>query len=310
MIPLGFLILPVLLIGLIPTIQSETFEEQVNSNYSSTLWSVGNNLQEGDLYIYKICDNSLPRTVIDSHCYTIELQFLQILESWRGPVWIVQGILNYDDANNQPITKHMIFQINPKTLEVYPDRLNFELANSLEHTIFSLSAYSEKSLTVGTLWDDIDSYFTNSIPLEIKRQQNIITPFGDLEVFVLGYDVIEESNFFIDDFFAFPIRGDVYSPHLIFPEPQQLFYYELISYSNNYYADFYGDNSYDNIINGTFYPTNELGVVSQEDNDFVIDEESLFDKSHLDELYLDDVSSFETTTSEESLDSEESHTEE
>lgn len=273
-----FLILPILLIGLIPLVLAENFEDQVNSNYQRTLWDVGANLKDGDSYIYKICDNSLPRTVIDSHCYEIELHFSEILQSWRGPVWIVQGVLNYEDANNHPITEYMIFQINPETFEVYSDRLNFELANSLENTIFSLSKYSNKSLTVGNVWDDIDSYFTNSIPLEIKRQQIVITPFGDVEVFVLGYDVIKESNYMIDGSLAFPIKGNVYSPHLIFPEPRQLFYYELISYSNRYYDSYYDE-------------VNEL--VNSDD---LIVEEPFFDES-----YFDGVISFETTeTSEES----------
>lgn len=282
---LGFLILSILLIGLIPFGQSENFEDQVNFNYQSTLWGVGANLKDGDSYIYKICDNSLPRTVIDSHCYTIELYFSEILQSWNGPVWIVQGILNYEDTNNHSVTEYMIFQINPETFEVYSDKLNFELANSLENTIFSLSKYSDKSLTVGNVWDKIDSYFTNLIPLEIKRQQIVITPFGDVEVFVLGYDVIEESNYMIDSSLAFPIRGNVYSPHLIFPEPQELFYYDLISYSDIYHDDFY-DSSYNEL--------NEL--VNSND---LIAEEPFFDES-----YLDGFISFETIeTSEESSES-------
>jgi len=281
---LGFLILPILLIGLIPLVLAENFVDQVNSNYQSTLWSVGANLKDGDSYIYKICDNYLPRTVIDSHCYTIELHFGEILQSWSGPVWIVQGILNYDDINNHPITEYMIFQINPETFEVYPDRLNFELANSLENTIFSLSKYSNKSLIVGNVWDDIDSYFTNSIPLEIKRQQIVITPFGDVETFVLGYNAVEESNYMIDGSLAFPIRGNVYSPHLIFPEPQQLFYYDLISYSNSYYDDSY-DDSYDS-SHDSFH--DEL-------TEFVNSDDFISKESFFDESYLDGIISFETT---------------
>lgn len=270
----------------VPIGLADNFEDQVNSNYQSTLWSVGANLKDVDSYIYKICDNSLPRTVIDSHCYTIELYFSEILQSWRGPVWIVQGILNFEDADNHTITEYMIFQINPETFEVYPDRMNFELANSLENTIFSLSKYSNKSLIVGNVWDDIDSYFTNSVPLEIKRQQNTITPFGNVETFVLGYTVVEESNFFIDGSLAFPIGGNVYSPHLIFPEPQQLFYYDLVSYSDSYYDSFY-DSYYDE-FDESF------------NSDDLIAEKPLFDES-----FLDGFISFETTeTSQESSESE------
>jgi hypothetical protein len=277
---LGFLVLLILPIGFIPVGLSETFEDKVNSKYNQTLWGIGANLKEGDSYVYKICDNSLPRTVIDSHCYYVELYFIQILESWSGPVWIVQGVLNYDDANNHSITKYMIFQINPETFEVYSDRLNFELANSLENTIFSLSSYQNKSLIVGTLWDKIDSYFTNSVPLEIKRQQSIITPFGDVTTFVLGYDVIEESSFFIDDSLAFPIRGDIYSPHLIFPEPRQLFYYELISFHDS-------------------YPDGFNEVYPDEINE--LDSSNIFEIEKPLELA---INSFETITSEEPLKSE------
>ncbi len=112
------------------------------------------------------------------------------------------------------------------------DRLNVDLGESLENTIFSLSQYGKSSLSTGTVWGIIPSYFTNDVPLEVKRQEPIDTPIGFIDTFVLGYDVIVQSNYYISDEYSFPVRALILSPQIIFPEPIELFYYELVSFSN------------------------------------------------------------------------------
>lgn len=204
----------------------DSFYSQINEKHQKSLWKLGESLNEGDSFTYRICDGTVPETFISSHCYTIDLTFVSLLESWNGSSWIVQGILNTDTEE-----RFLILQIDPVTFKVTTDKLNIDLANSLEKTIFSLSEHEKKSLKVGTVWDSLDSYFTNYTSLEIKKNESTRLSFGVVEISVLGYDVIKESHYFINDEFPFPVFAMLYSPNIIFPEPLELYNYELMQYS-------------------------------------------------------------------------------
>ncbi|MCJ8306557.1 MAG: hypothetical protein HRU07_05850 [Nitrosopumilus sp.] len=204
-----------------------SFAEQVNQNYQSELWGLGDSLLNDSSYTYKICnDPQMFQEIYPYHCYTITLNFETLMESYNGDVWMVQGFFETPDKKSS-----MILQIDPVTFEVTSDGLHKNLGRSLENTIFSLSHYGKKSLSTGTQWDELDSYFTNKVSLEIKRQESIDTSFGTVDTMVLGYDVIVQSNQYINSDFPFPVKSDMFSPQIIFPEPKELFYYELLDYS-------------------------------------------------------------------------------
>ena len=80
--------------------------------------------------------------------------------------------------------------------------------------------------------DSLDSYFTNDASLEIKKNETVQLSFGIIEPSVLGYDVIVPSNHFINDKFSFPLLATLYSPNIIFPEPLELYNFELLEYSS------------------------------------------------------------------------------
>jgi len=199
--------------------------DKVNQKYESSLWKLGENIQEGDTYEYKICSDSnydriISQIIHPNHCYTISLEFVTILESYKGMVWVVQGNFTIPSTilgTTPEISNQMILLINPDTFQVSTDKLNVNLGSSLENTIFSLSIHGKKSLSTGTIWGMIPSYFTNDIPLEIKRHQIIDTPIGEIDSIVLGYDIIEESNYYISKNIPFPVRAEILSPHIIFP---------------------------------------------------------------------------------------------
>lgn len=74
-----------------------SYLEQVKQNYdnyNNSLWSLGNNIQEGDYYSYKICNDSnyndtMYQVIYPYHCYIINLEFVTILTSYTGDVWVV-----------------------------------------------------------------------------------------------------------------------------------------------------------------------------------------------------------------------------
>jgi len=194
------------------------------------MWKLGDNIQKGDMYEYKICsDRIISQVIYPYHCYNIELEFVTILESYKGKVWVVQG-----NFTTLEINRSMILFINPDTFEVDTDLLNVDLGNSLENTIFSLSKYGEKSLSIGTVWGMVPSYFTNDIPLEIKKHELIDTSLGEINSKVLGYDVIVSSNYYVNEQYPFPVKASIFSPNIIFPESIEEYWYELEEYSNKY----------------------------------------------------------------------------
>jgi len=220
-----------------------SYLEQVKQNYDNyndSLWSLGNGIQDGDYYSYKICNDTIMYQVIyPYHCYIINLEFVKLLESYNGDTWITQSHITIGDTIGGTIlnsnnTSPLILLIDPYTFEVTTDPFNKKIGKSLENTIFSLSIYGVQSLSIGTVWDEIDSYYTNKIPLEIKNKQSIEMNNDTLETSVLSYDIIIPSNIYLHNSFPFPLKAKLYSPNIIYPEPQELYYFELIDYSRVY----------------------------------------------------------------------------
>ena len=244
-----------IIVSSVSVVYGESYLEQVKSNYDNRdTWSLGNNLQEGDYYSYKICnDDTMYQVIYPYHCYEISLEFVKILESYKGDTWIVQSYLTIGDTIGDTIgnnnTSPLVLLVDPISFDVTTDSFNRAIGESLENTIFSLSQYGVQSLSIGTVWDNMDSYFTNKIPLEIKNKQtiqvphiNIITSINgtvntsivtNLETSVLSYDIVIPSNTYLHESFPFPLKAVTYSPHIIYPEPQELYYFELIDHKSN-----------------------------------------------------------------------------
>ena len=217
-------------------LDSDHIIQHHNELNDELMWKLGDNIQKGDVYEYKICsDRIIFQVIYPYHCYNMELEFVTILESYKGKVWVVQGNFTTPDISNQ-----MILLINPDTFQVDTDLLNVDLGNSLENTIFSLSVYGDKSVSIGKQWDTIPSYFTNDVPLEIKRHELIDTKIGIIDTMVLGYDVIQQFNYYISDL-SFPVKASIFSPNIIFPHPIEEYWYELEYYSNKLDYTSYND---------------------------------------------------------------------
>lgn len=230
----------IMIILLIPNVSAySNHYDEVMDNQNNVSWSVGDNLNEGDYFHYTICNDELMSQIIwPYHCYDVKLTFISILESYKGNTWLVQGYLIVNE-NVSP----MILFVNPYTFEVSTDPLNVNLGESLENTIFSLSKYGEKSLSIGTVWDSIDSYFTNKINLEIKSKTILSIQNNTIPVSVLSYDIIKPSVTHISTDYPFPLFSEIYSPQIIFPEPKELLYYKLVEYYNKSNFDGLGNNN-------------------------------------------------------------------
>lgn len=235
-----------------------SYYDDVINNQKITNWSVGDNIQEGDYFVYKICnEDTIHQIIYPYHCYEISLEFVKLLESHTGDTWVVQSYftvgntIDYtiggtigDTIVNSNSTSPLILLIDPYTFHITTDPFNKKIGESIQNTIFSLSQYKEKSLSIGTVWDEIDSYYTNKIPLEIKNKQTIQIPnsnypsnypsnYNTLEVSVLSYDIVIPSNTYLHNDFPFPLKSKMYSPNVIYPEPQELYYFELLVFGKS-----------------------------------------------------------------------------
>lgn len=236
-----FFVLSGVLVFSISTVYGLSFTEQAKLYHDNSSWELGEKLKEGDFFHYRICDSMVsPGVEIGFFCYDLELEFIQILESWKGPTWIVQGNVTTGDDSHYN-SKYMILYIDPETFEVNSNPLYYHTSDSIQNTIFYTSQYGKNQLSVGEVWGMIPSYFTNDSPVEITRVSNVKVEYSDSKVdtFVLGYNVIEESQIFINPDLPFPVKALVYDPNLIFPKVREMYYFELVEYYNvNYNVNY------------------------------------------------------------------------
>ncbi len=76
----------------------------------SATWHLGKGLTPGDQFTYKICDMILIIPESPDHCYQISLEFVDILKSPHGDVWIIQAVMDHQDKKT-----YSIFQISATT---------------------------------------------------------------------------------------------------------------------------------------------------------------------------------------------------
>lgn len=200
-------------------------------------WRIGDNLNSGDSYTYQICDDkTFTHSNFNEKCYFIQLDFYDLLNGPIGKTWIVQSLVYTDN-----ITISGIFQINPNTFEITAsNQSNAKFAQSIQNTLFEISNFANpatpKLLQVGQIWGNIPSYLNDS-DIIVIHEDTIQINEELIDIFSVGYTVKNTSVYFISKQLPFPVWAKVYSPTIIFPEPDLLFSVELIQYKQNDTAD-------------------------------------------------------------------------
>lgn len=224
------IIFAVLLFSLIPNSFASSIEDIIEQQKQKE-WYVGKDIQSGDSFTYRICDDkTFTKSIFAEKCYTIQLDFYGLFDVPDGKTWVVQSLITTGDT-----TRSGIFQISPETLDISTDIFNIEFANSIENTLFNLKKFANpvfpKILDVGKSWGTIPSYLTMDAEILVLNEDFIKIGPEIFDVFTVGYNVKEQSTYAISKEFPFPLRGNVYSPTVIYPEPDFLFSFELIRYS-------------------------------------------------------------------------------
>lgn len=272
-------------------------------------WYLGKGLVPGDLFTYKVCDMILIIPESPEHCYQISMEFIDILKSPHGDVWIIQVTMDHQDKKT-----YSIFQISATTFDITTDGTSIPYADSVSRTIFWIGKFAneldQKPLAVGKSWGEVATYTAPATELVVRNTQ--VIEFNNEEpfhTFALGYNLIEQSIVNINEDFPFPIKSVIYKPTISHQNIPLQFTIELIEYTNtsNFLDDFSqqtfsNQNEFaeslndfeENLLNENFENTNtdhiinnsELNMTSnlEEDNSNSIDSNYL-DAINLEELF-------------------------
>jgi len=257
-------------------------------------WYLGKGLGPGEVFTYKVCDMILILPESPDHCYQISLQFIDILKSPHGDVWIVQAVVDHQDRKT-----YAIFQVSATTFDITTDGTSIPYADSVSRTIFLIGKFAnefdQKPLTIGKSWGKIATYTAPETELIIRNSE--VVGFGNnkqqLQTFTLGYNLIEQSILSINDDFPFPIKAVIYKPTTSHQNIPLQFTIELVDYNRN---EFLYDSSLQTI------PTENEFSESLNDfddvllNETVVDENVNIDHS-TDSNELNDTTSFDESNS-------------
>ena len=222
-------------------------------------WYLGKGLVPGDQFTYKICDMILIIPESPDHCYQISLEFIGILKSPHGDVWVVQATMDHQDKKT-----YSIFQISATTFDITTDGTSIQYANSVSRTLFWIGKFAneldQKPLAIGKSWGKVATYTAPATELVVRNTQVIGFDNNEQQfhTFVIGYNLIEQSTVNINEDFPFPIKAVIYKPTASHQNIPLQFTIELIDYTNT--SDFLEDFSQE-----TFSNQNEF---SESLNDF------------------------------------------
>lgn len=204
-------------------------------------WYLGKGLIPADQFTYKICDTILTIPESPDHCYQISLEFVDILKGPNGDVWVVQAVMDHQDKKT-----FSIFQISANTFDITTDGASIPYADSVSRTLFWIGKFAnefdQRPLAVGKSWGRVATYTAPETELVVRNKEVITYDDSNqqLQTFLLGYNLIEQSTININDDFPFPIKAEIYKPTISHQNIPLQFTIELVDYTRN---DFLGGSS-------------------------------------------------------------------
>jgi hypothetical protein len=271
---------------------------------NSHTWYLGKGLGPGSLFAYKVCDMTLTIPESPDPCYHISLEFIDVLKSSHGDVWVVQAVIDHQNKR-----AHSIFQISPTTFDITTDGTSIPYSDSVLRTIFWIGKFAnefgQKPLTVGKSWGKVATYTAPNTEFVVRNDEIINLKGHQVHTFVLGYNLIEQSTVNISENFPFPIRATIYKPTISHQNIPLQFTIELVNYRNDLLRNFsmqtvpmqnelidsinnsekeilLNENFGNKTINSDHIGDNESDTANPED---VL----LFDPDYLDRLHLEEL---------------------
>lgn len=195
-------------------------------------WIFGEGLRPGDLFEYKICDFALRIPESPGHCYLATLHFLHVLPSTDGKIWIVSASINHGIR-----TVETVLHVSAESFSIKTDGTSIQYASSLERTLGWMQNYAQKhrpqALLVGKSWGTVAADTSPSAELLVNRADSLMMGNKTVQTYNIGYLLVNESFFQIQDGFPFPIQALAYKPVSSHQNVPLSFTLDLISHSNS-----------------------------------------------------------------------------
>jgi len=292
------------------TTQSKTLSvDLLDRKGKPATWHLGKGLVPGDQFTYKVCDAILIIPESPDHCYQISLEFVDILKSPHGDVWVIQAVMNHQDKKT-----YSIFQISATTFDIATDGTSIPYADSVSRTIFWIGKFAneldQKPLAIGKSWGKVATYTAPATELVVRDIEAI--EFNNEEpfhTFVLGYNLIEQSIVNINEDFPFPIKAVIYKPTISHQNIPLQFTIELVNHTNtNDFLDDFSQQTFPNqnefaesldnfegevLLNENFENTNTDHIINNSELNMTSsleeDNSSSTDTNYLDAINLEEL---------------------
>jgi hypothetical protein len=165
------------------------------------LWSAGINIKEGDEFIYNL---TIENENSNFENYIIKMVFKDNQNYWNTEFTVssesVSTIIYGNLSKSNLIMKEKSLK-NQKYLDI------------IESSILQIRDITRepKFLVIGAKWDSIDTGIT-SIPIKINEIENLNISIGNLETFLLNYNIKNKnSNIWISKALPLPVKAEVYN---------------------------------------------------------------------------------------------------
>jgi hypothetical protein len=198
---------------------------------SLPVWSLGEGLKPGDVFVYHICDAYLRIPESPDPCYVVRMHFLTLLDGVEGKTWIVS--VHVDHKIRQ---LDMIFHVVADSFSIRTDKESLQYARSVERTLQWIGKYASKHepqpLRIGSIWGIVPSDSSTRNDLVVSQIDSVKLQNTSYNTYKVMYLLIKESFLQISDEFPFPITAHVYKPVSMHQNVPLAFSFELISYEN------------------------------------------------------------------------------
>ncbi len=174
----------------------------VTSTGSQNLWKAGNNIKPGDFMVYELQTKDNQNNIQNR---IVNISFYDKADEY----WNTRFIISNQTGN---IIKFVENLSKSNLLVKDPDERNKEYFKEIETTILSIRDVTreQKYLVIGAQWDTILSG-VSTIPLKITSNQEIETPIGKVNAYILNYRLNNtNNNIWISEKFPLPIKAEIH----------------------------------------------------------------------------------------------------
>ncbi|MGE5862566.1 MAG: hypothetical protein ACM31H_02235 [Nitrososphaerales archaeon] len=165
------------------------------------LWFAGINIKEGDELLYNL---TIENENNNYGNYLIKMLFKNNQNYWNTEFTVSNESISTSFHGNLS-KSNLIMKEKPLKNQKYLDTIESSILQIRDIT------REPKFLVIGAKWDSIDTGITN-IPIKINSIENLNISIGDLETFILNYNIKNKnSNIWISKTLPLPVKAEIYN---------------------------------------------------------------------------------------------------